>query len=74
MSILALFLTISMLLENRILLAFKQFLFENRKEKFIVNLTGFWKYLMHIQKIEFQIASKNSNKRPLPKVEYNKRC
>ena len=49
----------SMTLENYILLAFKRFIFENRKEKFIVNLNGFWKYLMHIQKIEFQIASKN---------------
>ena len=49
----------SMRLENYIFLAFKQFLFENRKEKFIVNLNGFWKYLMHTQKIEFQIASKN---------------
>ena len=48
-----------MRLENHILLAFKRFLFENRKEKFIVNLNGFWKYLMHIQKVEFQIASKN---------------
>ena len=42
----------SMRLENHILLAFKRFLFENRKEKFIVNLNGFWKYLMHIQKVE----------------------
>ena len=48
-----------MRLENHTLLAFKRFLFENRKEKFIVNLNGFWKYLMHIQKVEFQIASKN---------------
>ena len=38
----------SMRLENHILLAFKQFLFDNQKEKFIVNLNGFWKYLMHI--------------------------
>ena len=49
----------SMQLENHIFLAFKRFLFENRKENFVVNLNGFWKYLMHIQKIEF---------RPLPKV------
>ena len=48
-----------MRLENHILLAFKRFLLENQKEKFIVNLNGFWKYLMHIQKVEFQIASKN---------------
>ena len=34
----------SMSLENHILLAFKRFHFENRKEKFIVNLNGFWKY------------------------------
>ena len=54
--------------ENHTVLAFQRFLFENRKEKFIVNLNGFWKHLMHIQKIEFQIGSK------LPKVEYNKRC
>ena len=53
----------SMRLENHILLAFKRFLFENQKEKFIVNLNGFWKYLMHIQKIEFQIASKNGKLR-----------
>ena len=52
-----------MWLENHILLAFKQFLFEIRKEKFIVNLNGFWKYLMRIQKIEFQIASKNGKLR-----------
>ena len=32
----------SMRLENHILLAFKRFLFENRKEKFIVNRNGFW--------------------------------
>ena len=38
----------TMRLENHILFAFEQFLFENRKEKFIVNLNGFWKYLMHI--------------------------
>ena len=31
----------SMQLENHILLAFKRFLFENRKEKFIVNPNGF---------------------------------
>ena len=53
----------SMRLENHILLAFKLFLFENRKEKFIVNLNGFcngWNgYLMQMQKIEFQTASKN---------------
>ena len=48
----------SIKLENHILLAFKRFLFENRKETFIVNLNGFWKYLMHIQKNEFQIARK----------------
>ena len=48
-----------MWLENHILLAFKQFRFENRKEKFIVNPNEFWKYLMHIQKIELQITSKN---------------
>ena len=28
-----------------------------------MNLNGFWKYLMHIQKIEFQIASKNGKLR-----------
>ena len=48
-----------MKLENHILLAFKRFLFENRREKFVVNPNGFWKSLMHIQKIEFQIASRN---------------
>ena len=53
----------SMTLENDILLAFKRFLFENRKEKFIVNLNGFWKYLIHIQKTEFQIVSKNGKLR-----------
>ena len=45
------------------LLAFKRFVFENRKEKFIVNLNGFWKHSMHMQKIEFQIASKNGKLR-----------
>ena len=59
MSILVLSNNSSMRLENHILLAFIQFLFENRKEKFIVDLNGFWKYLMHMQKIEFQIANKN---------------
>ena len=33
----------SLRLENHILLAFKRFIFENRKEKFIVDLNGFWK-------------------------------
>ena len=53
----------SVRLENHISLAFKRFLFENRKNRFTVNLNGFWKYLMQIQKTEFQIASKNGKLR-----------
>ena len=65
----------SLRLENHILLAFKRFLFENRKENFIVGLNGFWKYLMHIQKIEFQIASKNGKLRDhFQKWKKNRRC
>ena len=48
-----------MRLENHISLLLNNVFFENRKKKFIVNLNGFWKYLMYIQKIEFQIASKH---------------
>ena len=49
----------SMHLHNQILLSYKQLLYEHRKNKQSINITGFWKCLKMVYKIDLEIAKKN---------------